>query len=131
MGRRQIGEDAAQVVPVRARRPRPRLPDHGRSEAPTEAGAWGLTYDGLVAELRRIDGLVEEPGGHASFRFRSRPFLHFHDGGAVADVRFGTGDFVPMWASTPAERAELLDLVQSHVTRIQRTRKARRGGRRR
>ena len=96
-----------------------------------EAVTPGLTYDGLVAELRRIDGLIEEPGGHASFQFRSRPFLHFHHGGAVADVRIGTGDFVPLWASTPAERAELLDLVYSHVTRIQRTRKARRSGRRR
>jgi hypothetical protein len=35
-----------------------------------------------------------------------------------------------VWASTPAERHDLLARVRAHVTRVERTRKARRDARR-
>jgi len=61
----------------------------------------------------------------AELQLRSKPFLHFHtrDGETYADVRFGTGDFEPVWASTPLERLELLGRVLDHVERLDRSRK--------
>jgi hypothetical protein len=88
-----------------------------------------LTHDELVAALRAIEGLRDVGGQHApNFQFRSRPFLHFHDGpdGRYADVRFGTGDFEPVMARSAPERAALLARVRAHVQRVERRRKSRR-----
>ena len=63
---------------------------------------------------------------HPNFHYRHKPVLHFHvaPGGEVyADVKFGggpTADFEPIWASTPAERDELLRRVRKHVRRATR-----------
>ena len=105
---------------LRPRVPRPSLPAHS-----AEDDADGLTHDQLVEALRSIDGLVDVGTSHPNFQFRDRPFLHFHDGadGTYADVRLGGGDFAPHWASTAAERAALLDLVERHVRKVGRTRK--------
>ena len=86
-----------------------------------------MTHAELVEALRAVDGLVDVTRGatdRPNFHLRHAPFLHFHvdaDGGGVyADVRFGGGkaaDFEPLWASTPAEREELLRRVRKHVRR--------------
>ena len=92
-----------------------------------------MSHDDLVAALRAIDGLHDVgSGGRPNFHFRSRPFMHFHVAaeGTYADVRFGGGGFEPVWASTPAERAELLARVQDHVMRIAGNRKSGRSRRR-
>jgi hypothetical protein len=87
-----------------------------------------MSHEDLVAALREIDGLRDVGNDRPNFQFRSRPFLHFHGGadGTYADVRFGSGDFEPVWASTPQERLDLLARVRRHVTRVDRTRKSRR-----
>jgi hypothetical protein len=87
----------------------------------------GMTHEELVGALRGIDGLVDIGIDPPNFHFRGRPFLHFHrnDEGTYADVRLGTGDFEPVWASTPRERLELLSRVADHVERLDRTRKSR------
>jgi hypothetical protein len=92
-----------------------------------------MSHDDLVAALRSIDGLKDVGKSLPNFQFRSRPFLHFHSGpdGTYADVRFGSGDFEPVWASTPGERADLLARVEDHVRRLARQRKDDRGRRRR
>jgi hypothetical protein len=74
----------------------------------------------LVAALRALDGLRDVGSMHPNFQFRSRPFLHFHhdERGTYADVRFGTGDFEPVRASTPTERMMLLARVSAHVEHI-------------
>jgi hypothetical protein len=105
------------TVPVRTRVPRAPLPSH--EPPPTsDAATNGLSHDDLVDALRSMDDLQEV--GRERFHFRSREFLHFHAGdrGNYADVRFGTGDFEPVWASTPTERAELLARVYDHVERV-------------
>jgi hypothetical protein len=110
------------TVPVRTRVPRAPLPSH--EPPPTsDAATNGLSHEDLVEALRGIDDLQEV--GRERFHFRSREFLHFHhdDRGIYADVRFGTGDFEPIWASTPTERAELLARVYDHVERVGRRRK--------
>jgi hypothetical protein len=91
-----------------------------------EQDAEGMSHDDLVAALRAIDGLVDVGGDRPNLHFRSRPFLHFHDRaeGTYADVRFGQGDFEPVWASTPQERQELLARVWDHVERLGRSRKS-------
>lgn len=75
-----------------------------------------MTFDDLVASLRQIEGLRDTGKRHPNFHFRSKPFLHFHDGpgGTHADVRFGA-DFEPVAASTPAQREALLERVRAHV----------------
>lgn len=89
-----------------------------------------MTHAQLVEALRAIDGLVDVSGDPPNFHFHSQPFLHFHrnEGGTYADVRLGSGDFEPVWASNPREREELLARVIDHVESAGQTRK--RDGRR-
>ena len=100
---------------MRSRAPRPSLPQDSQPAGGTE---FAMSY--LVEALRAIDGLVDVGADPPNFHFRGRPFLHFHttEDGTYADVRFGTGDFEPMWASTPQERMELLARVSDHVERL-------------
>lgn len=74
------------------------------------------THGALVAALRQIEGLRDKGKVHPAFHFRSRAFLHFHDGdfGRYADVRFAD-DFAPVPVATPQQRAELLERVRLHV----------------
>jgi hypothetical protein len=84
----------------------------------------------LVEALRAIDGLVDVTRGNGdrpNFHLRHKPYLHFHDspdgGGIYADVKLGGGpsaDFIPVWASSPAEREDLLRRVQKHVRGLRR-----------
>jgi len=95
-----------------------------------------MTHDGLVEALRAIDGLVDVGQDPPIFHFRSKPFLHFHEGedGVYADVRLGSGGFEPVPAATPDERLALLATVADHIDRIEGPRKPDRGrprGRRR
>ena len=86
-----------------------------------------MSHGELVAALRHVDGLRDVGSAdNPNFHFRSKPFLHFHvvAEGTHADVRFGSGDFEPVWVSTPAEREELLERVEKHVQRIARERKS-------
>ena len=90
----------------------------------------GMTHADLVEALRAIDGLVDVTGHHGdrpNFHLRHKPFLHFHTdpdgGGLYADVKFGGGplaDFEPIWASTSAERQDLLRRVRRQVRRVSR-----------
>jgi hypothetical protein len=102
----------------------PRAPLPARQEREQDDGP-GMSHDDLVAALRAIEGLVDVGQDPPNFHFRSRPFLHFHDHaeGTYADVRFGQGDFEPVWASTPQERQQLLARVCDHVERLDRARK--------
>jgi hypothetical protein len=111
---------------MQARMPRAELPLHG--SVVSEDGI-GMTHEQLLDALRAIDGLVDVGRDPPNFHFRSRPFLHFHchDKGMYADVRFGNGDFEPIWASTPPEREALLARVSDHVERLLSLKKARRG----
>lgn len=89
-----------------------------------------MTHVQLVEALRATGGLVDVTGGSGdrpNLHLRHRPFLHFHvdpdGGGLYADVKFGGGpaaDFEPIWASTPAEREELLRRVRKHTRRAAR-----------
>jgi hypothetical protein len=87
---------------------------------------FAMSHADLVDALRAMEGLVDVGGDPPNFQFRNRPFLHFHmiDAGTYADVRFGTGDFEPYWASTPQERIELLGRVSDHVERLTRSTKS-------
>ena len=107
-------------------RPRPLLPAHQTGEVEGE----GMTHAQLIAALRSIDALVDVTGGQGdrpNFHLRHKPFLHFHthpDDGIYADVKLGGGpiaDFTPVWASTPAEREDLLRRVRKHVRRATRS----------
>jgi hypothetical protein len=89
----------------------------------------GMTHAQLVDELLAIDGLIDVTGGRGdrpNFHLRHKPYLHFHedlDGEIYADVKVGGGpsaDFEPVWASTPAEREELLRRVRKHVRSVRR-----------
>jgi hypothetical protein len=62
------------------------------------------------------EAVLPHRAGHL-FHFRSKPFLHFHNGPdrTYADVRFG-GDFEPFTASTPKQREVLLEQVKAQVT---------------
>jgi hypothetical protein len=80
-----------------------------------------MTHAQLVEELRELEGLIDVTGGHSdrpNFHLRDKPFLHFHvepdDGGLYADVKLGgpASDFEPVWASTAAEREDLLRRVR-------------------
>lgn len=84
-----------------------------------------MTHEQLVAALRALDGLVDVGHDPPNFHYRSRPFLHFHqsEDGTYADVRFGSGDFEPVWASTPSEREILLARVCDHLERLESARK--------
>jgi hypothetical protein len=119
-------DDPAKLQRLRERVPRAPLP--GGAAAEHEAA--GMSHEQLVAALRAVEDLVDVSHDNPNFHFRGRPFLHFHhgDGGTYADVRFGSGDFEPVWASTPAERAALLARLCDHVERLQHSRK---GGQRR
>jgi hypothetical protein len=50
-----------------------------------------MTFDELVASLRQIDGQRDKGKHPPNFHFRSKPFLHFHNGPdrTYADVRLG------------------------------------------
>jgi hypothetical protein len=107
----------------RRRRPRPPLPERQTAEVDGEGG---MTQAQLVEALRATDGLVDVTGGSGdrpNFNLRRKPFLHFHtdpvSGGLYADVKLGgpASDFEPVWASTPAEREDLLRRVRKHVRR--------------
>jgi len=86
-------------VAMQSRVPRPALPLHGDAASVDRVG---MTHEQLLDALRALDGLVDVGHDPPNFHFRSRPFLHFHvhDDGMYADVRFGNGDFEPIWAST-------------------------------
>jgi hypothetical protein len=75
-----------------------------------------VDFDELVEALQAIDGLRDTGKRHPNFHYESRPFLHFHSGdqGTYADVRWHS-EFEPVPASTPAERAALLERVRAHV----------------
>jgi hypothetical protein len=75
-----------------------------------------MDFDELVEALRAVEGLRDTGKRHPNFQYRSRPFLHFHSGerGIYADVRWDS-EFEPVPASTPAERADLLERVRAHV----------------
>jgi hypothetical protein len=81
-----------------------------------------------VAALRGLEGIVDVGGDPPNLHLGGRPFLHFHQHpeGTYADVRFGRGDFEPMWASTAQERLELLARVADHVEQVARPRPPRR-----
>jgi hypothetical protein len=78
---------------------------HATSEALDE-------LEPLLAELRRVPGLVERTRG--VFYRRSKAFLHFHEdvSGLHADVRL-TDDFERLRVETLDERQELLTRVRS------------------
>jgi len=127
--RRQDGAMARLDEPSdghRRPRPRPPLPERVAEEIEDEEG---MTHVELIEALRAVDGLVDVTGGHGArpnFHLRHKPFLHFHTdpngGGRYADVKLGgpAADFEPIWASTPAEREDLLRRVRRHVRRASR-----------
>jgi hypothetical protein len=108
-------------------RPRPPLPERVTAEIKDEGG---MTHVELIEALHAVDGLVDVTGGDGdrpNFHLRHKPFLHFHvdpdGGGLYADVKLGGGpaaDFEPIWASTPAEREDLLRRVRRHARRASR-----------
>jgi hypothetical protein len=130
LGSPGLGSSDSESVPMRERVPRAPLPARVERE---QRDGQGMSHDDLVAALRAIRGLVHVGQDPANFHFRSRPFLHFHvhTEGTYADVRFGHGDFEPVWASTPQERQALLARVCDHVERLDRVRKSNRRGSRR
>jgi hypothetical protein len=69
--------------------------------------------NGLLADLRGIDGLEEKTRG-VFYRGR-RAFLHFHEDttGLYADVRLGGTEFERIRVSTKAERRRLLSRVRA------------------
>src|SRR5262245_5207725 len=117
---RDIAEDAALQPPPK------RSPLPARSET-AGADSTGMTHEQLVEALRAVEGLVDVGRNPPNFHLRSRPFLHFHshDDGMYADVRFGNGDFEPVWCSTPLERQALLARVCDHVESLQNMKKSR------
>ena len=88
----------------------------------------GIRFDELVASLRQIDGQRDKGKHPPDFHFRSKPFLHFHNGPdrTHADVRFG-GDFEPVTSSTPKQREVLLEQVKAHGTAVLASRQRKRG----
>jgi hypothetical protein len=128
VSRRQDADDLGRsFVRSKVRAPRNPLPRREADDAAADRP--GMTHDDLVAALRSIEGLTDVGSdAHPNFQFRRQPFLHFHvlPEGMFADVRLGAGDFQRVWASTPDERAELLDRVRRHVSRVDRARKSRR-----
>ncbi len=120
MTTRRDGSQEEQFEPMRTRTPRNRLGDNRGRDVSGD-----LSHDELLECLKAIDGLEVGRGAQISFVFRSKPFLHFHDHDGLihADVKFGSGDFEAVPASTPAERRALLDRVELHVRKIHRARK--------
>ena len=116
-------DDGPARVPIRPRTPRKKLARH----QPDPLGATGMSHDELVEGLRAIEGLRDVGKTHPVFHYRSKPFLHFHDSpeGRYADVRLGSGDFEPVWASTGVERLALLAKVTRHIEKLERARKGR------
>jgi hypothetical protein len=88
----------------------------------------GTTSGELAASLRQINGQRDKGKHPPNFHYRSKPFLHFHNGPdrTYADVRFG-GDFEPVTASTPKQRKVLLAQVKAHVTAELASRQRKRG----
>ena len=80
------------------------------------AGAAALDrLEPLLARLRALPGLKEKARG--TFYVKSRAFLHFHEdpAGLFADVRAqGGADFERVRVETDAERAALLERIQSY-----------------
>lgn len=73
--------------------------------------------DGLLVDLRGVDGLREKSRG--VFYRGSRAFLHFHEdpSGFFADVRLDGPEFDRMRVSTNAERKRLLSRVRAAMRR--------------
>jgi len=73
--------------------------------------------DGLLADLRLVDGLKEKSRG--VFYRGPRAFLHFHEDptGLYADVRLDGAEFERMRVSTKAERKRLLTRVRAVMRR--------------
>jgi len=71
--------------------------------------------DGLLKDLRGVDGLEERKRG--LFYRGSRAFLHFHEDptGFYADVRLDGAEFERMRVSTKAERKRLLSRVRATI----------------
>ena len=117
--------DVTETSPTKARAP---LPARSSTEPDDPSG---MTHEQLIQALRAVEGLVNVGSDAPNFHFRSRPFLHFHhhDQGMSADVRFGSGDFQAVWASTSSERLELLARVCDHVEQLRRARKTKKGRR--
>jgi hypothetical protein len=118
--------DLPERAPMREREARSPLPAH--ADSASEGGS-GMTHEQLVEALRALDGVVDVGRDPPNFHCRSRPFLHFHqhEQGMYADVKFGSGDFEPLWASNPRERQELLARVCDHIESLERARKPQRG----
>jgi hypothetical protein len=68
--------------------------------------------DGLLADLRRVEGLQERSPG--IFYVRSRAFLHFHEDGddIYADVRLDGDGFDRRRVTTPREQTALVGAVR-------------------
>lgn len=81
----------------------------------TDAGLDEL--DGLLVDLRGVDGLREKSRG--VFYRGSRAFLHFHEDptGLYADVRVDGAEFERMRVTTKAERKRLLSRVRAALRR--------------
>jgi hypothetical protein len=69
--------------------------------------------DGLLTDLRGVNGLTERTRG--AFYRGSRAFLHFHEDptGFYADVRLNGAEFERMRVSTKVERKRLLSRVRA------------------
>jgi hypothetical protein len=69
--------------------------------------------DGLLEDLRGVEGLTEKTRG--VFYRGSRAFLHFHEDptGLYADVRLDGAEFERMRVSTKAERKRVLSRVRA------------------
>lgn len=121
-------DDSRAVDPMHEREPRAPLPARPRTVVDDPHG---MTHEQLVAALRAVNGLVDVGHAPPNFHFRSQPFLHFHTHaeGMYANVRFGSGDFEPVWVATAQERQELLARVCEHVEELQRSKKEGRGKR--
>lgn len=81
------------------------------------SGAGLDELEGLLADLRGIDGLTEKNRG--VFYRGSRAFLHFHEDptGLYADARLDGIEFARIRVSTKAERKRLLSRVRTAVSR--------------
>jgi hypothetical protein len=73
--------------------------------------------EGLLTDLRGVDGLTEKTRG--VFYRGSRAFLHFHEDptGLYADVRLDGAEFERMPVSTKAECKRLLSRVRAAMRR--------------
>jgi hypothetical protein len=71
-------------------------------------------FEGLLIELRTIDGLREKRPG--VFYYRAKPQLHFHedDAGLYADLRQSDG-FVRFPVNTADERTLVVTLLRRNV----------------